>query len=68
MLPCADYVRLPGVGAEFGAHARIRTGDLFLTKWPGDPGEFELILARNCDFGRDHLTSRALWGANIRWQ
>ena len=32
MLPCADYVRLPGVAAEFGAHARIRTGDLFLTK------------------------------------
>jgi hypothetical protein len=26
-----------------GAHARIRTGDLFLTKWPSDPGEFEPI-------------------------
>src|SRR3989442_1922424 len=32
VLPCADYVRRPGVAAEFGAHARIRTGDLFLTK------------------------------------
>ena len=28
-----------------GAHARIRTGDLFLTKWSLDPGEFELTLA-----------------------
>ena len=68
MLPCADYVRLPGVAAEFGAHARIRTGDLFLTKWPAGPGEFESILARNCDSGRDHLTSRTPCGVNIRRQ
>jgi hypothetical protein len=28
-----------------GAQARIRTGDLFLTKESSVPGEFELILA-----------------------
>jgi hypothetical protein len=31
---------------EVGAHARIRNGDLFLTKYSLAPGEFELILAR----------------------
>jgi hypothetical protein len=39
-----------------GAHARIRTGDLFLTNWSSAPGEFELILALLFDFGGDHLT------------
>ena len=29
---------------ELGAHARIRTGDLFLTNWSSVPGEFEAIL------------------------
>ena len=43
---------------NLGAHARIRTGDLFLTKWPSVPGEFDLILALPADFGRDHLTRR----------
>ena len=43
---------------DVGAHARIRTGDLFLTKWPRHPGEFDPILAPNPDFGRDHLTLR----------
>jgi len=32
-------------GRAGGAHARIRTGDLFLTKWSSIPGEFESILA-----------------------
>ncbi len=39
-----------------GAHARIRTGDLFLTKWSWIPGEFELILPRAAFSGPDHLT------------
>ena len=39
-----------------GAHARIRTGDLFLTKWSSIPGEFGLILSLPVDFGGDHLT------------
>jgi hypothetical protein len=30
-------------------------GDLFLTKWSLDPGEFELISALSSDRGRDHL-------------
>ena len=41
---------------ELGAHARIRTGDLFLTKWSSIPGELALILARPVEFGGDHLT------------
>ncbi len=28
-----------------GTHARIRTEDLFLTKWSSVPGEFDPILA-----------------------
>jgi hypothetical protein len=39
-----------------GADARIRTGDLFLTKWSSIPGVFALILALHADFERDHLT------------
>jgi len=42
-------------GIELGAHARIRTGDLFLTKWSSIPGELEPILAPAVDFGGDHL-------------
>jgi len=41
---------------NLGAHARIRTGDLFLTKWSSIPGELELILAPAADRGSDHLT------------
>ena len=40
-----------------GAHARIRTGDLFLTKWSLVPGEFDLILGRPADLGADHLVA-----------
>ena len=40
---------------EDGAHARIRTAGLLLTKWSADPGEFGLILAPPTDFSRDHL-------------
>lgn len=43
------------VCAAFGAHARIRNGDLFLIKWSLGPGEFEPILAAATDFGGDHL-------------
>jgi hypothetical protein len=39
-----------------GAHARIRTGDLFLTKWPAGPGEYESILKLERESRRDHLT------------
>ena len=39
-----------------GAHARIRTGDLFLTKWSSVPGEFELILRVPFDVSQGHLT------------
>ena len=42
-------------GIELGAHARIRTGDLFRTKWSSIPGELEPILAPTVDFGGDHL-------------
>src|ERR1700682_1057537 len=41
-----------------GAHARIRTGDLFLTKWSLDPGVFDLILVPSYGFGRDHLPNK----------
>jgi len=47
---------------RIGAHARIRTGDLFLTKWSSIPGEFELILAPPADFVEDHLTRAQLVG------
>lgn len=30
-----------------GTHARIRTEDLFLTKWSSVPGEFDPILEPN---------------------
>ena len=43
-----------------GAHARIRTGDLFLTKWSSVPGEFESIIAAPADFDVDHLTKTGL--------
>ncbi len=46
---------------EFGAHARIRTGDLFLTKWSSIPGEFDLILGPLVDFGQDHLPRGTFW-------
>jgi hypothetical protein len=52
--PLAKTLSKPAIGA----HARIRTGDLFLTKWSSVPGEFDLILARLVDFGRDLLTGR----------
>ena len=42
-------------GIELGAHARIRTGDLFLTRWSSVPGEFELILTLPVKFNRNHL-------------
>ncbi len=32
-------------GPAVGAHARIRTGDRFLTNWSSVPGEFDPILA-----------------------
>jgi hypothetical protein len=58
---CVDPLSRHAKRAEFGsrggrgAHARIRTGDLFLTKWSSIPGEFEPILAPTVDFGGDHL-------------
>jgi len=52
------FVQLAGCNEHegVGAHARIRTGDLFLTKWSSVPGEFDLILEPNPIFRRDHLT------------
>jgi hypothetical protein len=38
------------LASRIGAHARIRTGDLFLTNWSSVPGEFESIVARRRDF------------------
>jgi hypothetical protein len=49
---------MPEPQKGLGAHARIRTGDLFLTKWSSVPGEFDPILALPIDFGRHHLTRR----------
>jgi hypothetical protein len=46
-----------GLFGQFGAHARIRTGDLYLTKWSSDPGELNLILALRATFGGDRLPS-----------
>jgi hypothetical protein len=46
--------------AECGAHARIRTGDLFLTKWYSVPGEFDPILGQPANFREDHLTTFAV--------
>jgi hypothetical protein len=34
--------------------------DLFLTKWSGDPGEFEVILGQQANFRRDHLPERRM--------
>ena len=47
MLLCWGHVR-----------ARTRIGDLFLTKWSLDPGEFQLILAPSSRCGRDHLPKK----------
>jgi hypothetical protein len=44
----------------FGAHARIRTGDLFRTKWSSVPVEFALILALKVDLFGDPLPQAAI--------
>jgi hypothetical protein len=38
-----------------GAHARIRTEEIFLTKWSSDRGKFESILRARMSLGQDHL-------------
>jgi hypothetical protein len=48
--PCRPDAHVPDV-----AHARIRTGDLFLTKWSLDPGEFGPILSDRGILYPDHL-------------
>ena len=52
---CRTKAGLLHSNEDDGAHARIRTGDLFLTKLSSVPGEYKLILGAQATFGRDHL-------------
>jgi hypothetical protein len=53
---------VPGGAGRYSSWSRdrIRTGDLFLTKWSSVPGELESILARPVEFSGDHLTQTAV--------